>query len=133
MLRAQLAEEVSYLLPQFIRLFYALLTEPRVPMLTKLIPLFGVLMMVSPPILELDDGEAIVQSNAVRWYLGEGSEYLPAGSLDRDDRVGSRRQRRARHDSRRRSRQDGRRRHPAGRDGLGNLQPNRRRFAGRRS
>src|SRR5213078_2355799 len=46
--------EILLHMPQFIRLFYALLTEPRVPMLTKLIPLFGLLMMVSPPILELD-------------------------------------------------------------------------------
>jgi glutathione S-transferase len=35
------------------------------------------------PVLELDDGEVIVQSNAILWYLGEGTDYLPAAALDR--------------------------------------------------
>jgi glutathione S-transferase len=33
------------------------------------------------PVLELESGETIVQSNAVLWYLGEGTPYLP------DDRI----------------------------------------------
>ena len=35
------------------------------------------------PVLELDSGEVIVQSNAVLWYLGEGTGYLPRKALDR--------------------------------------------------
>jgi glutathione S-transferase len=34
------------------------------------------------PVLQLDDGETILQSNAILWYLGEGTAYLP------DDPVG---------------------------------------------
>ena len=33
------------------------------------------------PVLETDDGELIAQSNAILFYLAEGTEYLP------DDRV----------------------------------------------
>jgi glutathione S-transferase len=35
------------------------------------------------PVLELDDGEVIVQSNAILWYLGEGTAYLPDDALGR--------------------------------------------------
>jgi glutathione S-transferase len=35
------------------------------------------------PVLELDSGELIVQSNAILWYLAEGSEFLPADALGR--------------------------------------------------
>ncbi|MEP6893013.1 MAG: glutathione S-transferase family protein [Gaiellaceae bacterium] len=35
------------------------------------------------PVLELDSGETIAQSNAILWYLAEGTEYLPATRLDR--------------------------------------------------
>jgi len=35
------------------------------------------------PVLELDDGTAIAQSNAILWYLAEGTPYLPAGAADR--------------------------------------------------
>jgi glutathione S-transferase len=35
------------------------------------------------PVLELDSGELVVQSNAILWYLAEGSEFLPADALGR--------------------------------------------------
>jgi glutathione S-transferase len=35
------------------------------------------------PVLELDDGEVILQSNAILWYLGEGTAYLPDDALGR--------------------------------------------------
>jgi len=63
------------------RLLLALLRQPyeRVPVDIfagdTLTPEFGRLNPArETPILELDDGEVIVQSNAVLWYLGEGSE-----------------------------------------------------------
>ena len=66
------------------RLLLALLDQPyeRVPVDTfagdTLTTEFGRLNPArETPILELDGGEMIVQSNAVLWYLGEGSEYLP--------------------------------------------------------
>src|SRR5262245_27240980 len=34
------------------------------------------------PVLETDDGELVAQSNAILWYLGEGTDYLP------DERAG---------------------------------------------
>ena len=33
------------------------------------------------PVLELDDGTIVTQSNAILWYLADGTEYLPSGSL----------------------------------------------------
>jgi hypothetical protein len=41
-------------LPQFIRLFYRLMRDERVSLLTKLIPVMGLLVLLSPPLLELD-------------------------------------------------------------------------------
>jgi glutathione S-transferase len=35
------------------------------------------------PVLETDDGELIAQSNAILWYLGEGTEYLPSDRAGR--------------------------------------------------
>ena len=35
------------------------------------------------PVLELDDGRTLVQSNAILWYLGEGTEYLRGDAFDR--------------------------------------------------
>ena len=35
------------------------------------------------PVLELDSGAAIAQSNAILWYLAEGTAFLPAGRLER--------------------------------------------------
>lgn len=41
-------------LPQFVRLFYALLTDCRVPRLVKLVPALGLMVALSPPNLELE-------------------------------------------------------------------------------
>jgi hypothetical protein len=49
----QLSRLVMYL-PQFVRLFYRLITDERVPMLAKVVPAMGVLLMFTPPALELD-------------------------------------------------------------------------------
>jgi len=35
------------------------------------------------PVLELDDGTYLVQSNAILWYLGEGTRLLPATTAGR--------------------------------------------------
>ena len=49
----QLSRMVMYL-PQFVRLFYRLITDERVPGLAKMVPWMGVLLMLTPPALELD-------------------------------------------------------------------------------
>jgi hypothetical protein len=41
-------------LPSFVRVFYRLMTDPRVSMLAKLVPPLGLLMLFTPPALELD-------------------------------------------------------------------------------
>jgi hypothetical protein len=41
-------------LPQFVRLFYRLFTDPRVPKLVKLVPLIGLLVALAPPNLEVE-------------------------------------------------------------------------------
>jgi glutathione S-transferase len=35
------------------------------------------------PTLELDDGQFLAESNAILWYLGDGSPYVPADPLAR--------------------------------------------------
>jgi glutathione S-transferase len=35
------------------------------------------------PVLELESGAVIAQSNAILWYLADGTRFLPAGGLDR--------------------------------------------------
>jgi|SRR5215210_2295578 len=35
------------------------------------------------PVLELESGAAIAQSNAILWYLSEGTPFLPAGRVGR--------------------------------------------------
>ena len=35
------------------------------------------------PVLELDDGETVVESVAILWYLAEGTAYLPDDRVDR--------------------------------------------------
>jgi glutathione S-transferase len=35
------------------------------------------------PTLELDDGTCLAESNAILWYLAEGTAFLPAGRLAR--------------------------------------------------
>jgi glutathione S-transferase len=37
----------------------------------------------STPVLETDDGRFIQESNAILWYLAEGSEFLPEDAFDR--------------------------------------------------
>ena len=39
--------------------------------------------MRETPVLELDSGETITQSNAILWYLAEGTPYLPDSRLER--------------------------------------------------
>ncbi len=35
------------------------------------------------PVLELDDGRALAESNAILWYLADGTEYLPHDAFER--------------------------------------------------
>jgi glutathione S-transferase len=35
------------------------------------------------PVLELDDGSCLAESNAIQWYLAEGTALLPEAPLDR--------------------------------------------------
>ena len=35
------------------------------------------------PLLELEDGRCIAESNAIQWYLAEGTPFLPDGAFDR--------------------------------------------------
>lgn len=35
------------------------------------------------PTLELDDGTCLAESDAILWYLADGSPYLPTGKLER--------------------------------------------------
>lgn len=49
----QLGQLVRYL-PQFVRLFYRLIADERVSMLAKMVPVMGLLLMFTPPALELD-------------------------------------------------------------------------------
>jgi glutathione S-transferase len=35
------------------------------------------------PVLELDDGKVVTQSNAILWYLAEGTEFLPSDPFER--------------------------------------------------
>jgi glutathione S-transferase len=39
------------------------------------------------PVLELDDGTLLTQSNAILWYLAEGTEYLPSEPIQRAEVV----------------------------------------------
>ncbi len=41
-------------LPSFLRVFYRLMKDPRVPLLAKAVPFLGLLLLVTPPALELD-------------------------------------------------------------------------------
>jgi len=50
---ATIARFVAYL-PQFIRLFYRLMNDERVSVLIKAVPVLGVLLLLSPPLVELD-------------------------------------------------------------------------------
>jgi hypothetical protein len=44
---------VTYL-PHFVRVFYRLMADRRVSILAKLVPFLGVLVLLTPPALELD-------------------------------------------------------------------------------
>jgi len=35
------------------------------------------------PVLELDDGNVLTQSNAILWFLAEGTAFLPVEALER--------------------------------------------------
>lgn len=41
-------------LPHFARVFYRLMSDRRVSMIAKLVPFLGVLLLLTPPALELD-------------------------------------------------------------------------------
>jgi hypothetical protein len=49
----QMSRAVAYL-PQFVRLFIALMRDSRVSLLAKLVPVLAFLLMLSPPAIELD-------------------------------------------------------------------------------
>ena len=49
----QLSRMVIHL-PQFVRLFYRLITDERVGGLAKMVPVMGLLLMLTPPAIELD-------------------------------------------------------------------------------
>ncbi len=73
-----------------VRLLLALLDAPceRVPIDIfageTLTPEYGRLNPArETPVLELDDGETLLQSNAILWYLAEGTPYLPGDRLAR--------------------------------------------------
>jgi hypothetical protein len=41
-------------LPQFLRVFYRLMLDRRVSILAKMVPFMGLLLLITPPALELD-------------------------------------------------------------------------------
>ena len=49
----QLSRLVGYL-PQFVRVFWRLMRDSLVPLLAKLVPVLALLLMISPPAIELD-------------------------------------------------------------------------------
>ncbi len=49
----QLSRLVAYL-PQFVRVFWRLMKDARVPILAKMVPVLAFLLMLSPPAIELD-------------------------------------------------------------------------------
>jgi hypothetical protein len=49
----QLTRMVAYT-PQFVRVFWRLMTDDRVSILAKLVPALAVALMLTPPALELD-------------------------------------------------------------------------------
>jgi hypothetical protein len=50
---AQIGGVVTHL-PKFIRVFYRLMSDRRVSLLVKLVPFLGLLLLLTPPALELD-------------------------------------------------------------------------------
>jgi hypothetical protein len=53
-------------LPQFLRVFWRLLNDPRVGLTTKTVPFMGLILLLSPPALELD---AIPIIGELDWLL----------------------------------------------------------------
>jgi len=49
----QMGRLVTFL-PQFVRVFWRLMKDARVPMLAKMVPGLAFLLMLSPPAIELD-------------------------------------------------------------------------------
>jgi hypothetical protein len=49
----QVGRLVAYL-PQFLRVFWRLMKDARVPLLAKMVPVLAFALMVSPPAIELD-------------------------------------------------------------------------------
>ena len=49
----QMGRMVAYL-PQFVRVFIALMRDARVSLLAKMVPVLALLLMLSPPAIELD-------------------------------------------------------------------------------
>ena len=43
-----------FYLPQFVRVFYRLMQDPRVSLVAKAVPFLGLLLLFTPPALELD-------------------------------------------------------------------------------
>jgi glutathione S-transferase len=35
------------------------------------------------PVLELDDGRCLAESNAILWFFGDGTQYVPEGAFER--------------------------------------------------
>lgn len=48
----------------------------------------GVLPYGKVPALALDDGQVLAESNAILWYLGEGSAFVPADAVTRAQMLG---------------------------------------------
>ena len=48
----------------------------------------GVLPYGKVPALVLDDGQLLAESNAILWYLGEGSAFVPAEAVTRAQMLG---------------------------------------------
>ncbi|TRW96582.1 glutathione S-transferase family protein [Paracoccus sp. M683] len=48
----------------------------------------GVLAYGKVPALALNDGDVLVESNAILWYLGEGSDYIPDAPVVRAQMLG---------------------------------------------
>lgn len=48
----------------------------------------GALPYGKVPVLVLEDGRVLAESDAILWYLGEGSDFVPADSVERAQMLG---------------------------------------------